>query len=158
PSTFNFYTAENLSVLAQQIPVIAILALGAGMLMIAGEFDLSIAGVYTACPFLAALAYTQWGWPFIPSIGFCFAVAVLIGLTIGTVTNRLRVPSFIASLGMMFVLRGVVRWISISPSTGQPGPISLKPPVIFEALMAGHVWGPIYAQTLWLVVFGAAAW
>lgn len=158
PSTFNFYTAGNLSVLAQQIPVIAILALGAGLLMIAGEFDLSIAGVYTVCPFLAALAFTQWGWPFIPAIVMSFAVALLIGFTIGTVTNRLRVPSFIASLGMMFVLRGVVRGISIDATTGQPGAISLKPPGVFEALMAGHVWGPIYAQTLWLLVFGVAAW
>lgn len=158
PTTFNFYTAGNLSVLAQQIPVIAILALGAGILMIAGEFDLSIAGVYTVCPFLAALAFTQWGWPFVPAIIFSFLIALSVGFIIGTVTNRLRVPSFIASLGMMFVLRGIVRGISISPSTGQPGAISLKPPAAFETLMAGHIWGPIYAQTLWLAVFAVAAW
>jgi len=158
PDTFNFYTTGNLSVLAQQIPVIAIMAIGAGLLMIAGEFDLSLAGVYTVCPFLGALAFTQWGWPFIPAIALSFLIAALIGATIGFVVNRLRVPSFIASLGMMFVLRGIVRGISISSSTGQPGAISLKPPVWFEALMSGHLFGPFYAQTLWLAVFAIGAW
>ena len=38
----NFYTQGNLAVLSQQIPVIAILAIGAGILMIGGEFDLSV--------------------------------------------------------------------------------------------------------------------
>jgi simple sugar transport system permease protein len=158
PGTFNFYTAGNLSVLAQQIPVIAILSLGAGLLMIAGEFDLSIAGVYTLCPFLAALAFNHWGWPFIPSIALAFVIAMAVGFTIGSVTNRLRVPSFIASLGMMFVLRGVVRGVSIDPTTDQPGAISLSPPEFFQNIMAGHVIGPIYAQTVWLALLGIGAW
>lgn len=158
PGTFNFYTTGNLSVLAQQVPVIAIMALGAGLLMIAGEFDLSLAGVYTFCPFLAALAFTRWGWPFLAGIVLAIAFAMLIGATIGWVTTRLRVPSFIASLGMMFVLRGLVRGISINPETGQPGSITLSAPDWFGTLMSGQIWGPFYAQTIWLIGFGVAAW
>lgn len=158
PNTFNFYTTGNLAVLTQQIPIIAILSIGAGMLMISGEFDLSIAGVYTICPYIMASAYTEAGWPLAISILAGFAFALLVGFLIGTVVNQLRVPSFIASLGMMFVLRGVVRWFSIDEATGQPGAISLSPPDWFYNLMAGQVIGPIHMQAVWLVVFGLIAY
>ena len=157
PDSFNFYTAGNLAVLFQQIPVIAILAIGAGMLMISGEFDLSVAGTYTLCPYVMASVYTEAGMPLGIALLAGFAVALLIGFALGTVVNRLRVPSFIASLGMMFALRGIVRWFSISEETGQPGAISLTPPDWFHGLMAGQLIGPIYAQTVWLMIFGLAA-
>jgi simple sugar transport system permease protein len=156
--TFNFYTLGNLAVLSAQIPVLGIMALGAGLLMICGEFDLSLAGVYTVCPFISALAFNRWGAPFLVSIALGFVVAAGIGATIGSVVNRLRVPSFIASLGMMFVLRGVVRGISINPTNGQPGAISLAPPEWFKTLMTGQIWGPLTMQALWLGVFGVASW
>ena len=57
----------------------------------------------------------------------------------------------------MFVLRGVVRWVSIGEATGQPDQIRLDPGESFHALMAGHVAGPIYMQTIWLVVVAALA-
>ena len=43
PNSFNFYTPGNLAVIFQHIPVIIIMSIGAGILMICGEFDLSIA-------------------------------------------------------------------------------------------------------------------
>ena len=48
-----------------------------------------------------------------------------IGLANGLITTRLGIPSFIATLGMMFVLRGVIRFVSINPKTNQPDSIAL---------------------------------
>jgi simple sugar transport system permease protein len=157
PGTLNFLTVGNLSVLSQQIPVVAIMAIGAGVLMIAGDFDLSVAGMYTLASYLLALSIGQWGLPIPVGLAIAFSAAVLVGLVNATVTHRLAVPSFIATLGMMFVLRGVVRWVSIGEATGQPDQIRLDPGEGFHALMAGHVAGPIYMQSIWLVVVAGLA-
>ena len=154
PNSFNFYTSGNLAVIFQHIPVIVIMSIGAGILMISGEFDLSVAGVYTLCSFVAATALNQWGWNLPLSVLIAFIVALIIGLVNGLVTTRLKVPSFIASLGMMFFLQGVVRWFSENPETGVPGSISLSPPEWFFNIMSGQIFGPFYAQSLWCIFFG----
>jgi len=157
PNSFNFYTPGNLAVIFQHIPVIIIMSIGAGILMICGEFDLSIAGVYTLCSFITASALNEWGWHLSSSVAIGFIVALVIGLINGLVTTRLKIPSFIASLGMMFFLQGVVRWFSENPETGVPGSISLSPPQWFFNLMSGQLFGPVYAQTLWCIIFAIVA-
>ena len=158
PNSFNFYASGNLAVIFQHLPVIIIMSIGAGILMICGEFDLSIAGVYTLCSFITASALNEWGWHLSASVAIGFIVALVIGLVNGLVTTRLKVPSFIASLGMMFFLQGVVRWFSENPETGVPGSISLSPPEWFFNLMSGQLFGPFYAQTLWCILFGILAY
>src|ERR1700730_4895267 len=86
PDQLNFFSEGNLAVLSQHVPIIAILAIGAGILMIAGEFDLSLAGVFTLAPFLMALALNRWGWPLLPAILLALASAVVVGLVNGLVT------------------------------------------------------------------------
>jgi simple sugar transport system permease protein len=157
PDSFNFYTSGNLEVLTQQVPVMAIAAIGVGFLMISGEFDLSIAGIYTATPFAIAIASSHWKLALIPALIFGFACAALVGLVNSWVTLKLRVPSFVATLGMMFFLRGMVRWISIRPETGQPGAMKFKFGEGFHDFLAGQLVGPIYMQALWLLVIGAIA-
>ena len=79
PGTLNFLTVGNLSVLSQQIPVVAIMAIGAGVLMIAGDFDLSVAGMYTLASYLLALSIGQWGLPIPVGLAIAFSAAVLVG-------------------------------------------------------------------------------
>jgi simple sugar transport system permease protein len=157
PASLHFLEAGNLNVLAQQVPVIAILAVGAGMLMIAGEFDLSVAGVYTLAPYLMAMALNKWGLPLLPALALAILVGLAVGLINGLVTIRLGVPSFIATLGMMFFLRGIVRFVSISSVTGQPDQISLNPGETFANLVSGRILGGIQAQLFWLAVFALLA-
>ena len=154
----NFYTQGNLAVLSQQIPVIAILAIGAGILMIGGEFDLSVTGVFVMASYLMALALNQWGWPLIAALALGLASGMAVGIVNGLITLRLRVPSFIATLGSMFVVRGIVRYISISPTTGQPDQINLNPGETFQAIFSGHIGGPLYAQAVWLIIIALLAY
>jgi simple sugar transport system permease protein len=154
PGQLNFYTEGNLSVLSQQIPTVAILAIGAGILMISGEFDLSVTAVFVMSSYLMALALNAWGWPLLPAFLLGLFAGGVVGFVNGLVTLRLKVPSFIATLGTMFIVRGFVRYISISPTTGQPDQIKLNPGEAFQALFSGNIFGPLYAQTVWLLIIG----
>ena len=133
------------------------MAIGGGVLMIAGEFDLSVSGVFTLAPYLMAVAINRWNWPLAPALALALCAGVVTGLINGAVTLRLSVPSFIATLGTMFMLRGSVLFVSISPTTGQPAQMTLNPGATFHDLIAGQVAGPLYMQTVWFLVIAVLA-
>ncbi|HET7714924.1 MAG TPA: hypothetical protein VFK86_04795, partial [Bauldia sp.] len=124
PEDIRFATEGNFAILSQQIPITAIAAIGVGMLMISGEFDISVAGTFTLVPFVVGITFAAWGWPLILALLAGLVVAMLIGLLNGLITTRIGIPSFITTLGMMFVLRGVIRFVSINPKTNQPDSIA----------------------------------
>jgi simple sugar transport system permease protein len=152
PDDIRFATEGNFAILSQQIPITAIAAIGVGMLMISGEFDISVAGTFTLVPFIVAVTSGEFGWPLVLALVAGLAVAMLIGLVNGLITTRLGIPSFIATLGMMFVLRGVVRFVSINPKTNQPDSIAFNLGEPLESILTGQIVGPVYAQMAWLVV------
>ncbi len=152
PSAFAFATTGNLAVLSQQIPVTAIAAIGVGILMVTGEFDISIAGTFTLVAFIVAIPFSEAGWPLWLSMLAGFGTAVAIGVLNGLITAWLGIPSFIATIGMMFFLRGVIRFVSINPQTNLNDSRPFFPGETFEAVLTGHLFGPVYAQLVWLVV------
>ena len=151
PEQLRFASLGNLSVLAQQVPITAIVAIGVGMLMIGGEFDISVAGTFTLVPFVIAITSGFWGWPLVLALLAGLAVAILIGAVNGLITTRLGIPSFIATLGTMFFMRGVIRFVSLNPTTKQPDNIAFFPGPALKALLGGQIVGPIYAQLVWLL-------
>lgn len=157
PETLRFATEGNFAILSQQIPITAIAAIGVGMLMISGEFDISVAGTFTLVPFVVGITFADWAWPLAFSLLAGLAVAMLIGLVNGLVTTRIGIPSFITTLGMMFVLRGVIRFVSINPKTNQPDSIAFFLGEPLESILTGHIVGPIYAQMVWLIVVAVVA-
>src|SRR5260370_19688383 len=103
----NFFTSDNALVLSQFIASFAIFALAEVPVLILGEIDLSVGQMYIVSPFFV----TYWnnaGVPVLPSIVLALLVCCGLGLINGLVTVKLRVPSFIATLGMAFALRGIV--------------------------------------------------
>ena len=103
----NFFTSDNALVLSQFIAPFAIFALAEVPVLILGEIDLSVGQMYIVSPFFV----TYWnsaGVPVLPSILLALLVCCGLGLINGLVTVKLRVPSFIATLGMAFALRGIV--------------------------------------------------
>jgi len=157
PDHFRFLAAGNLAVLIQSIPVLGILALGVGMLMIAGEFDLSVGGVYTLAPYLMGVSLNDWGWPLWLAVSLALLVGVVVGFANGLITTRLVIPSFIATLGMMFFLRGVVRFFSSDTRSSSSEQESIFPGETFEAILTGRILGPVHAQLLWFVGFAVLA-
>ena len=158
PGEFSFATPGNLSILAQQIPVTAIAAIGVGLLMISGEFDISTAGSFTLVAFVVAITFGDLGWPLPVALAAGLFAALAVGAINGFTTCWLGIPSFIATIGMMFFLRGVIRFISINPQTNMPDSMAFNPSPFFESITTGQLFGPVYAQLIWLIVIGIAAY
>lgn len=99
----------NWSTVSAQLGLIAI---GACLLMIAGEFDLSIGSMIGFAGIMIAVPTVYWDWPVWFSIIFAFAGAMSIGFINGYIVVRTGLPSFIVSLAFLFILRGLTIGLS----------------------------------------------
>jgi simple sugar transport system permease protein len=86
---------------------LGILAAPVAMLMIAGEFDLSVGSMIGFAGILIAIPAVFWGWPIWLSLAFSFLVCGGIGALNGLIVVRTGLPSFIVTLGSLFMLRGL---------------------------------------------------
>jgi ribose transport system permease protein len=98
----------------------AIAAIGQFMVILAGEFDLSMAAVITTQVVIAGNVIGQQEERVLPGIALMLAVGVVIGLVNGLATTLLKVPSFIVTLGTMLALGGYVRFLTGGAATGNP--------------------------------------
>lgn len=95
-------TATYLEVAAQ----LGILAVAVALLMIGGEFDLSVGSIMGACGMTVALLSVQYGWNIWPAMGVSLGVALVIGFLNGILVLRTGLPSFIVTLATLFIIRG----------------------------------------------------
>ncbi len=86
---------------------LAILAIPVALLMIGGEFDLSIGSTVGATGMTIAILTTQYGWNVWGAIVVALIFAVLIGIVNGYLVMRTRLPSFIVTLGTSYILYGM---------------------------------------------------
>ena len=133
---------------------LGILAVAAALLMIAGEYDLSIGSMIAFSGMTLALVVTQLHWPIWAGILCAFAAAFSFGVLNGVLVTRTRLPSFIVTLAALFVLRGLTLALTrlITGRTQVPGVAKtidgdwLAPlfhGVVFEGLfrwMGAHGW------------------
>lgn len=107
----DFLSTESVRTLFQYFAATAIIAAGEVMLLICGEIDLSVGQVFALAPFIMYFAY-QDGLPIWVGIILGLFVSALVGLLNGLITVFLRVPSFITTLGTLFLLNGINLTIS----------------------------------------------
>ena len=86
---------------------LGILAAPVALLMIAGEFDLSVGSMIGFAGILIAIPAVFWHWPVWLALLFAFVVSGLIGALNGYAVVRTGLPSFIVTLGGLFMLRGL---------------------------------------------------
>ncbi len=98
--------AATASILNRAAPL-GILAVAVALLMIAGEFDLSVGSVVGAAGMVVAISIGIIGLPVWLSVILAFAFALVIGFINGYLVVKTRLPSFIVTLGMLFILRGL---------------------------------------------------
>jgi simple sugar transport system permease protein len=149
PDDFRYVSSTNIGLLLRAIPVLGIISLGVGLLMITGEFDLSVGAVYTLAGYSVALLFLA-GLPVWWALLATLAIGVMIGIANGMVTVKAGIPSFIATMGSMLVVRGLVRWLSEGRT------VSFHPDTIFASLMTGSIAG-IEAAFIWFVVLAGLA-
>lgn len=136
----------------------ALIAVGACLLMIAGEFDLSVGSMIGFSGVVIAILSVQWGWPISVAILVAFIVALAIGALNGVLVISTGLPSFIVTLAFMYILRGLTIWLSILTTRqtiiGGVGEKSVGDPVAF--LFGGTVFKGLFswmAEQGWLETF-----
>ena len=107
---FNLDGVMNWSQVAAYLGIISV---GACLLMIAGEFDLSIGSMIGFSGMMVALPTMYFHWPIALSIVFAFAGSMLLGALNGYLVMRTRLPSFIVTLAFLFILRGLTLALSV---------------------------------------------
>lgn len=100
---FNAQGVMNWSTVSAQFVIIAV---GACMLMIAGEFDLSVGSMIGFAGMSIAIFSVTLGWPVWFAILLTFAICIAIGALNGVIVVRTGLPSFIVTLAFLFILRG----------------------------------------------------
>ena len=106
-----FLSTSNIANLAEYAATTAIIAAGEVLVIICAEVDLSAGMVYALAPFVMYFAH-QAGLPFLPAILLALTAAAFVGLINGFITVVLRIPSFITTLGTLFVINGFTLTIS----------------------------------------------
>ena len=84
-----------------------IIAVGACLLMIVGEFDLSVGSMIGFAGIVIAITSVSWGWPVWLSIITAFILAMAIGALNGYLVIKAGLPSFIVTLAFLYILRGL---------------------------------------------------
>lgn len=145
---FRFANLGNLNAILRSGSELGIVAIGMAFLLISGEFDLSVGSQLALCSLVGAVSFTYWGFnPYLSLIlaiflGFC------LGVVNGTIVTKLRISSFIATLGTMWVYRGIVLiWFKGYPISFHP---EIENPM-FGKLFIGSI-GVIPAQAIWFLI------
>ncbi len=145
-----FLTTRNVINILRQISLISILATGQAMVVISGGIDLSVGALVglTAC--LGAVSALA-GAPPLVTLLVILGSGALVGLTNGLLITKIGLPPFIATLGMLSVLRGFSlltnlgspihydpTWVSVFGG-GYVGIIPLSVIVMITIVLAGHI-------------------
>ncbi|MEA1964075.1 MAG: ABC transporter permease [Candidatus Aerophobetes bacterium] len=149
-SQYRFINPGNIEVLLALGSEFSIIALGVGMLMICGEFDLSIGSILVFCSFIFVILF-ETGMNLLLAGFIVLIVGALLGLLNGIITVKAFIPSFITTLGMMMFWRG----LTLLLSRGYTRPFDPEVSPIFCHILTGKI-GGIPVQVIWFVVFGAA--
>jgi simple sugar transport system permease protein len=139
---------------------LGILAVAVSLLMIAGEFDLSIGSMIAASGMTISLLCERLGWSIWGGIAAAAALSVAVGLANGLVVVKTRLPSFIVTLGSLFMLSGGTIGIT-RLVTGRTQVGGLEEAVHYasaEALFASRGGGFSVTILWWLCLTALAAW
>ncbi len=86
---------------------LGILAIAVALLMIGGEFDLSIGSIIGVAGMSILLLTRHWDWSLWPALALTAALCAAIGFANGWLVVRTGLPSFIVTLATLFILRGL---------------------------------------------------
>jgi simple sugar transport system permease protein len=107
------YNLDGVVNWSQVSAYLGILAVGACLLMIGGEFDLSIGSMIGFAGMMVAIPAMYFHWPLWAAILFAFAGSLALGWLNGYLVVRTRLPSFIVTLAFLFILRGLTLALSV---------------------------------------------
>lgn len=121
-TTDRFLLPQNLSNVTLQVSIVALAAIGATLVILAGGIDLSPGSVLALSSCTLAILVKNWGWPVELAIPATLLLGALLGLCNGVLSAYLRIPAFVVTLatltiyrGLAFLITGGTPIFSISP-------------------------------------------
>ncbi len=149
-----FRTFENFVGILLATAVNGVLALGVTLVIITGGIDLSVGTVMTFSAVMTGVFITNWHLPVPVGILAGLLAGTLAGFINGNVISRMKIPPFIATLGMLYIMKGLSLVIS------QLHPIYFNDTPIFQEMAMGSILGSIIpgfvVPNAVLILFGAA--
>ncbi|WP_424930741.1 ABC transporter permease [Amaricoccus tamworthensis] len=140
-----FLNPNNLLNIVRQTAMIAVMAIAMTFVLSAGEIDLSVGAVAGLASVTTAMAIDVGGIMF--GVGAGLATGIAVGVFNGLLTTRIGIPSFLTTLAMMGIAKGVAMWISDTSAV----PI-IEP--AYSWLFGGGSIGIIPVLLIWMVVLG----
>lgn len=128
-----FLSERNIRAILTIVSFVGIIAIGQTVLLVGGEFDLSVGSVAGVSAVVAARLMTALAWPVPLAILGGMVVGGGIGLINGVVVVKLKIPAFIQTLGMLFIGQGVIQVVTdgypVYPLPDVVGAIGLARPL-----------------------------
>lgn len=138
---------------------LGIIAVPVAMLMIAGEFDLSVGSMIGAAGMIVAIGAGPYGLPVGVAVVLAFAFALTVGLLNGILVITTGLPSFIVTLAALFLLRGLT--VGVSRATTDSTNISLGG-AHHDSILAAVLTSTYGTFSLeiawWLLIAAVATW
>lgn len=133
---------------------IGIVAMPVGLLMIAGELDISVGAVIPAASLTLAIVSGLYGAPEALGIFAALAVGLLVGFVNGVLVTRTSMPSLIITIGTMFGVMGLTLGLTvmIAGSTG----VFMVPGDVAKMLLGQFIGGMFQVTIFWWLLFVAA--
>jgi ribose transport system permease protein len=106
-----FLNPNNLANVLRQTAMISIMAVAGTFVIAAGQIDLTVGAVAAMSAMIASLALRDFNsipLAIIGGVGF----GVISGAFVGLLVTKLRLPAFLATMGMMSVIRGAAMWVT----------------------------------------------
>ena len=107
-----FLSERNIRAILNVVSFVGIIAIGQTVLLVAGEFDLSVGSVAGLSAVVAAKLMTAAALPVAVAVVGGVGVGALIGLVNGLIVVRLGIPAFIQTLGMLFIGQGLIQVVT----------------------------------------------
>jgi len=142
-----FLDPNNLLNIIRQTAMIAVMAVAMTFVLAAGEIDLSIGAVAGLTTVTTAMAIDMAG----PLVGVCagLATGLAVGIFNGLLTTRIGIPSFLTTLAMLGIAKGVAMWVSGTAA------IPILAPTYSYIFGGGNI-GPVPTLLVWMLLFGVA--
>jgi ribose/xylose/arabinose/galactoside ABC-type transport system permease subunit len=102
-----FLTTRNITVLLKQAAPLGILAVGQTLVILTGGIDLSVASVMATVSIFAAGITDGRDELVWPVVMFCLVFSLAVGVANGLLVTKLKIPPFIATLGMILIVQGI---------------------------------------------------
>ena len=108
----NFAALDNAQVILKQSAIPAIAVIGMTMVLMTGGIDLSLGYVVGLASIVSGIMANTWLWPAPAVLAAILAMGLALGLCNGLITQFMRVPAFITTLGTGYVLYGLAQIVS----------------------------------------------